>query len=197
MEANFPGFGFVYLVVTTLGASWDLTAVISAVVSATVLTMVHSEEELLYLTTACRQCLKIPYYSFWFGSYFFACSFCVETYVRVAALDADPEKTGAELYTDAATLAMWGWLASFTAWMAPMPFGVHGPVSLLIARLYQSREIISDLDSPPVPSAHPDWFADPDADELRQCARPRLRCPRPRPPQAKRDAACSRARGQI
>ena len=43
-----------------------------------------------------------------------------------------------------------------------------GPLPVLVARLYQSHDLLSSFDQPPEPSDQPAWFADPGSAELRE-----------------------------
>ena len=96
------------------------------------------------------------------------------TTARTKKMVCTPWASGAQyngnVEYDASRLAFRGWLAGALAWMLPMPL-VHAPVSLLIARLYQSKELLCDFDAPPVASEHRAWFADPSAAELRELLR--------------------------
>jgi len=107
---------------------------------------------------------------FMLASYIFAFAFLTESYVRCLGLDSKQDGVEYESYdADSVTssLAFKGYIVGFCAWMLPMPL-VHIPVSLLLSRLYQSKELFGSFDAPPVPwNGGPAWFADPDNAELR------------------------------
>ena len=166
IETNAPRLGFCLVVFATVSSCCDLIVVLVAVLISSVLPMVNSEDQLLYLALAVKRSLRVPLQAFWAASYTFALAFLCESYVKCHGLDAPFD----DVVYDSSSLAFRGWLAGALAWMLPMPL-VHAPVSLLIARLYQAKELLCDFDAPPVASEHGAWFADPSAAELRELLR--------------------------
>ena len=170
VETNAPGAGFALVILTTLCSCFDLVAVLLAVLLSNSLGMVNSEEQLLYLSLACKNTMRLPFQVFWAASYTFAAAFLCESYVRCMGLDAklaDVDYEGYDGESVLSSLAFRGWLAGALAWMLPMPI-VHAPIAQLLSYLYQSKTLMCTFDEPPpAPSEHPDWFAEPDANEVR------------------------------
>ena len=167
VETNAPGAGFFLIIFSTLASCFDLIAVLVAVLISTSITMVNSEEQLLYLAISCRRTLRIPFQFFFIASYTFAAAFLTESYVRTLGLDTKQPGVSYEAYDDEgvlSSLAFKGYIAGAIAWMLPMPI-VHIPISLLLTRLYQSRDLVCSYDKPS-DSKLPQWFADPEPAEL-------------------------------
>ena len=54
VETNSPGVGFAYVILATLASVFDYCVVVASIVTATVLTMVSSEHQFLYIAICCR-----------------------------------------------------------------------------------------------------------------------------------------------